>query len=102
MCAVNFWNECEREYGREGCGAYYSSFGFHLLRAFFLMFFMEFGINPSYVFRCFLRDDSEWNSRRGSVCCTVLSELCGQTDIVRREDGEVLLYGFQKGVVCVL
>ena len=39
--------------GGEGCGAYYSSFGFHLLRAFFLMFFMEFGINPSYVFRCF-------------------------------------------------
>ena len=69
--------------GGEGCGAYYSSFGFHLLRAFFLMFFMEFGINPSYVFRCFLRDDSEWNSRRGSVCCAVLSELCGQADIVK-------------------
>ena len=83
------------------CGAYYSSFGFHLLRAFFLMFFMEFGINPSYVFRCFLRDDSEWDSRRGSVCCTVLSELCGQADIVKWENWEVLLYGFQKGVLCV-
>ena len=95
------WDECGQEYGREcvqsfllkwswtgdmverKCGDYYSSFGFHLLRAFFLMFFMEFGINPSYVFRCFLRDDSEWNSRRGSVCCTVLSELCGQTDVVK-------------------
>ena len=41
-------------YGRGECGTYYSSFGFHLLRDFFLMFFMEFGINPSYVFRCFL------------------------------------------------
>ena len=70
-------------YCREECGAYYSSFGFHLLRAFFLMFFMEFGINPSYVFRCFLRDDSEWDSRRGSVCCAALSELCGHTDIVK-------------------
>ena len=50
----------------------------------------------------FLRDDSEWDSRRGSVCCTVLSELCEQTDIVNREDIEVLLYGFLKGVLCVL
>ena len=66
------------------------------------MFFMEFGINPSYAFRCFLRDDSEWDSRRGSVCCEALSELCGQVDIVKREDIEVLLYGFLKGVLCVL
>ena len=35
------------------------------------------------------------------MCCAALSELCGRTDIVKREDIEVLLYGFLKGVLCV-
>lgn len=56
---LTFGTSVNGRYGREECGAYYSSFGFHLLRVFFLMFFMEFGINSSEVFRCFLRDDSE-------------------------------------------
>ena len=79
----SFGMSVNRRCGREGMRNFLFFFRISFVASFFLMLFMEFGINPSYVFRCFLRDDPEWDSRRGSVCCAVLSELCGQTDIVK-------------------
>ena len=84
MCAeFSFGMSVNRRYGREGMRNLLFFFRVSFVASFLLDVLYVVGINPSYVFRCFLRYDSEWNSRRGSVCCAVLSELCGQTDIVK-------------------
>ena len=100
---LTFGMSVNRRYGREELRSLLFFFRVSFVASFLLDVLYGVRNKSELCFQVFFKRWfwMEFSQRERVLCGSVRAVWTGRYREVRREDGEVLLYGFQKGVLCV-